>query len=109
MMQTIPHSKLKSAWQPFPPCQSKNARILSRVHVLRSSYWLTSLLVPGRVSKLISFGRPAQAESCYVEPGSGALVTAQGSAGEWSEHVDDEGRTYYYSSVTGESQYEPPH
>ncbi|CAM9895447.1 unnamed protein product, partial [Scytosiphon promiscuus] len=50
-----------------------------------------------------------QVELGYVDAGSGAMVTAQGSAGEWSEHVDDDGNTYFYSSVTGESQYEPPY
>eukprot|EP00903_Cladosiphon_okamuranus_P016579 g15293.t1 len=56
-----------------------------------------------------AFGRQAwdtaqQAESDYLEPDSGALVAAQGSTGEWSEHVDDHGNTYYYSSLTGEKR-----
>lgn len=50
-----------------------------------------------------------QAESGHIEPESGALVAAQGSAGEWSEHADDDGHTYYYSTLTGESQYESPY
>ncbi|CAN0455787.1 unnamed protein product, partial [Laminaria digitata] len=44
----------------------------------------------------------------YVYPQSGALALTDSSGGEWSEHLDDEGRTYYYSAVTGESQYEIP-
>lgn len=51
-----------------------------------------------------------QAEySGYSDPGSRAMVTAHESAGEWSEHADDEGHVYYYNAVTGESQYESPY
>lgn len=45
----------------------------------------------------------------YGDQNSGIVVAATESSGEWSEHVDDQGYTYYYSSVKGESQYEYPY
>lgn len=52
----------------------------------------------------------AQGELAYAaDVNAGAMVAADGSSTEWSEHLDDEGYTYYYSSLTEESQYECPY